>query len=555
MSVTELAHKSHTDPSQFRISYEDAVQVLGPDPSIPKDDTLPTLYSKSEIAIIGGGFSGMVAALTCNKINTKQSRDFVIFDKHANFGGTWFANTYPGCASDIPALLYSFSQELNNNWSELRPPQYEMEEYMLQVAQKHGLERHSHFRTVITRAVYSDENSNWTVTARNLATGQRIVHTSKILISGQGQLVTPNQLKAKGLENFKGVYMHSAIWNHEVSFKNKKVVVVGNGCSAAQVVPELLRKYEVESIHQIARTKHYIMPPLPPITYLLYQLASYSRYTLYLMRLIVASVAECRWPLYKGDGILARMVRWVNTRKSVNYMKTAPEKYHHLLIPDYKVGCKRLIFDYRYIPSLHDPRMHLTGHEIDHITGNSVVLSDGTELEADIIVACTGYNINKSLSTFELIGRNGVDARKVWNDDGITAYKTVMIRDCPNFFLIAGPNCATGHSSVELACENCAAYFERIAPKILSGAYKSVCVKTKAYYDWFNEIQGELKNAVFGTPFGGCYSWYASDSYNPTTYPYSQIFYWWDMRHPKWDDFDVETDPNYLSQDSKLKQS
>ena len=54
--------------------------------------------------------------------------------------------TLTGCASDIPALWYSFSFALTSNWSRVQPPQYEMEEYILRVAEQFKLKRKLDFK-------------------------------------------------------------------------------------------------------------------------------------------------------------------------------------------------------------------------------------------------------------------------------------------------------------------------------------------------------------------------------------------------------------------------
>ena len=77
--------------------------------------------------------------------------------------------------------------------------------------------------------------------------------------------------------------MHSALWDHSVDFRGKKVVVIGNGCSANQTVPALLNdpQYNVGSLTQISRSKHYIMRPLPKLIYTLYRLFSFNYFTMY----------------------------------------------------------------------------------------------------------------------------------------------------------------------------------------------------------------------------------------------------------------------------------
>ena len=67
-----------------------------------------------DIVIIGTGFAGMGAAM---KLRASGREDFVILEKADDVGGTWRDNTYPGCECDIPSHMYSFSYELNSDWS------------------------------------------------------------------------------------------------------------------------------------------------------------------------------------------------------------------------------------------------------------------------------------------------------------------------------------------------------------------------------------------------------------------------------------------------------
>lgn len=541
MSVIHLTKESHLEPHRFRISYEDAQKVLGEGAKQPINDEIEPVFSRSRVAIIGGGLSGIATAITC--LERLKTDDLAIFEKHLNFGGTWWANTYPGAACDIPAIFYSYFKEAADNWSELQPPQYEMEEYVLRVVEKHQLAKYAHFCTQVTQVKYLDEHAEWQASVRDLKTGGLRVHTSKILVTCLGQIVFPQHLKAPGLENFKGDYIHLALWNHEVSFSGKKVVVVGNGCSACQVIPTLLRDYNPESIHQIVRSKHYVMPPLPTFVHKLYRLLSFSRIGIIVVRLIVALGAESRWPLYKGSSLLSRLARFIDTWRSVRYMrKNSPEKYHRLIIPDYKLGCKRPVFDHGYIQSLNDPRMDLSAEAIDHVAANGIVLKGGEFIPADIIVACTGYNVYRSFESYEIIGRNNTNVSALWKKEGVSAHSTFLVRDCPNMFMMAGPNASTGHSLVVLAIENGCAFFERVASRVLSGEYRSITVKTEKYYEWLAMLKRELKKSVFGTSFGGCVSWYSGgdDAVNAVTYPYSQVYYWWILRRPDYAAFEMD---------------
>lgn len=533
MSAITLTKESHKNPSKFRINLKDSTAQLSGEVDVNSSDKLPTIHTHSKVAIIGAGFSGLGTAIKTMK--SLKEQDVAILEMRDNFGGVWYANTYPGCASDIPAIWYSFSFALTSNWTRVQPPQYEMEEYILRVAEQYKLKEKTRFNTFVDDCIYNEETGLWTLYSHDVKTGQKIEHTANILLSCRGHLVYPIHLKEPGLENFKGKYMHSALWDHSVDFKGKNVVVFGNGCSANQVVPALLNdpKYNPASITQIVRSKHYVMPPVPKILLFLYRLLSFNFIGLLLVRWIVVIIAESRFPLFRGEGPIAKLVRWVNKNMAVSHMKHAPKKYWDILIPDYKVGCKRLIFDYGYIQALNDPRIELTNERVDRVVENGLYLKDGRFVKADIIIACTGYNTRKTFDQ-PIKTNKGASLQKIWNTEGVGAYRTIMVKYLPNFFLIGGPNTATGHASVVMAAEHGIDYYLKVAKPVIEGKEKSVECTPEAYDNWFKLIQDKLAKSVFGTAFGGCASWYRQDKSNFITYPFSQINYWYITHFPNY---------------------
>ena len=68
---------------------------------------------KWHTVIIGAGFSGLTMASRLKEIGVS----FTIIEKAEEVGGTWWHNTYPGAACDIPSHLYSISFYPNPNWT------------------------------------------------------------------------------------------------------------------------------------------------------------------------------------------------------------------------------------------------------------------------------------------------------------------------------------------------------------------------------------------------------------------------------------------------------
>src|ERR687893_2663641 len=90
-----------------------------------------TLPAEVDIAIVGAGFSGLGMAV---RLLQEGIRDFVVLERGAKVGGTWWFNTYPGCGCDVPSHLYSFSFPPNPDWTRTSSRQPEIEAYLQRIA-------------------------------------------------------------------------------------------------------------------------------------------------------------------------------------------------------------------------------------------------------------------------------------------------------------------------------------------------------------------------------------------------------------------------------------
>lgn len=175
----------------------------------------------------------------------------------------------PGCAVDIPAVLYSLSFAPNPEFSEVFPSQGEILEYFNDVAERFDVSRHIVPNTKWEGAYWQDLTSTWLVKLKNLSNGETFFQECKLLISAVGGLVDPNPFNVPGVDVFEGDIIHTARWKADTSLAQKDVVIVGNGCkslivcsrtianslqgSAAQLVPSIAD--EVKSISQFIRVR------------------------------------------------------------------------------------------------------------------------------------------------------------------------------------------------------------------------------------------------------------------------------------------------------------
>ncbi|MEY3823356.1 MAG: hypothetical protein RL628_1464, partial [Actinomycetota bacterium] len=61
------------------------------------------LFDEVEVAVIGGGFGGLLAGARLREAGVTDIR---MIEKGGDFGGTWYWNRYPGAACDVESYIY-----------------------------------------------------------------------------------------------------------------------------------------------------------------------------------------------------------------------------------------------------------------------------------------------------------------------------------------------------------------------------------------------------------------------------------------------------------------
>lgn len=89
----------------------------------------------------------------------------------------------------------------------------------------------------------SDQSQTFRIEAEILVSVRALTPLAHASSSAIGGLSVPNDEPPtlKGLSSFKGEKFHSALWRHDIKLAGKRVGVIGNGCSAAQFVPEIVK--------------------------------------------------------------------------------------------------------------------------------------------------------------------------------------------------------------------------------------------------------------------------------------------------------------------------
>ena len=384
---------------------------------------------------------------------------------------------------------------------------------------------------------------------------------AKIVVSGVGGLVEPKVWPSNvpGIDEFEGQVAHTARWNDNIDFRDKDVVVIGSGCSSAQVVPELAKpEAHVRSITQIMRTPPWVQPDLVPADFLLW----YEKWMPTLLSRVPGLGKSIRnytfWMCEESFLAMFTETAYARRKKPAiekhflnNMRKHAPKEYHEMLTPDYALGCKRRIINSDWYKSLNASHVELTTQPLTQVHAKSVTIGPGNHfpkdtdtparvIPADVIILGNGFETNQWLHPLQVTGRDKKDMGEVWQErGGAQAYLGIAMDHFPNFFMLFGPNTATGHTSVIFATENAVNYSLQFIKPILEGHVSTYEVKEQAERKWTKQVQDQLQKTVFRR--GVCASWYITDNgWNSSTYPYSQLHYWYKCTFPVWRDWSAK---------------
>ena len=462
------------------------------------------------VAIIGGGFAGIGAAIRLRQLGID---DVIILERADDIGGTWRDNTYPGCACDIPSHLYSLSFEPKTDWSRLYSPQQEIWDYLLDVVDRHGLRERLMTGAEVTSAVFDESTATWRVTT---ADGREVV--ANILLTGIGGLRDPAYPDIPGRESFAGPQLHTARWDHTVDFAGKRVGVVGTGASAIQVIPELAKVAAEVVVFQ--RTPAWVTPrrdrAYSPLEKRLFATVPGPRK---LHRAYIYARKEFRYVLFEHPRAMAIAEQVI--RRHIRKQVPDPELAARLM-PNYRMGCKRILVSDDYYPAMAQPHVDLVTERIDRVEPDRIVTADGGEHELDVIVWATGFDILIMLGTLDVTGVDGRDLRTCW-DGTPSAHLGMTVPGFPNLFMLLGPNTGLGHNSVVIMIESQLNYVMDAIAKLREHDAAYVDVTPEALAAWEHEVVERTRTTVWAA---GCDSWYLGEGgYNFTLWPGSTIEY------------------------------
>ncbi len=447
------------------------------------------------VAIIGSGFGGIGMAA---RLNRAGFTDVVLLERAADLGGTWRDNSYPGAACDVPSHLYSFSFAPNPGWTRSFSPQPEILAYLRHVADGEGITAKIRFGAEVTAAGWEAAPRHWRVetTAGTL--------TARFLISAAGPLSDPMIPGIPGLDTFAGTVFHSATWDHGYDLTGRNVAVIGTGASAIQFVPQI--QPVVSQLTVFQRTPPWIIPRHD---------RRLSRPEHWLFRHAPVTQQIARAGIYWGREAYA--LGFVENPEIMR--KAAALALRHLrrqvtdpelrarLTPSYRMGCKRILISNDYYPALTQPNVSLVTDTIREIREKSVLTSDGTTHDADVIIFGTGFHVTDFPAAQRIFGADGVSLARRWSaEPGQTAFRGTTTAGFPNLFVLTGPNTGLGHTSQVFMIEAQIRYVIGALAHARRHGIDRIEVRPAAQAAYDRAVQRKMRRTVWVT--GGCASWY-----------------------------------------------
>ncbi|MFK8082098.1 MAG: flavin-containing monooxygenase [Granulosicoccus sp.] len=478
-------------------------------------------------AVIGAGFSGIGVGKT---LRENGIDNFLIFDRGDTVGGTWRDNTYPGCSSDIPAVLYCYASNPNPDWKNTYATQPEVLEYLQSCSVEFGIEPMLRLQHELESAQWDDVQNHWLI---QTSKGN---YTANTLFVCTGYLSEPNIPDFDGLNSFKGEALHTAHWKKDLTLKGKRVAVIGNGASAIQLVPAI--QPDVAQLDLYQRTAPWVTPkPEKEIkgftAWAIKKIPGYQR----LLRDFI------KWQFETLAFALRRPVMMKQIQKfwGHNLAKYIDDPaLRERLKPDFVMGCKRILFSDTYYPALNNQNVDVISQGIRRITETGIESDDGINRPADVIVFGTGFRANKLPIANRVSGKEGRKLSDSWKD-GQVAHLGSAVSGFPNMFIVLGPGTTLSHTSMTLMIEAQLNYIGDYLRKIREQSIRTVDVKHETMLAYRKKLDKDVDGTVWSRA-GGCDSWYRDEhDRNTTVWPNYAIKFEWMNRRFNTDDFDITT--------------
>jgi cation diffusion facilitator CzcD-associated flavoprotein CzcO len=434
--------------------------------------TREPLFDEVEVAIIGGGFGGLLAGARLREAGIEDIR---MIEKGGDFGGTWYWNRYPGAACDVESYIYlPLLEEIGYIPTQKYSQAPEILEHSRAIARHFDLYRNACLQTEVTELRWDEAQLRWVIRTNR---GDQM--RARYVVMANGPLHRPKLPGIKGIETFKGHTFHTSRWDYEYTggdsngglskLKGKRIGIIGTGATAVQCVPHL--GASAEQLFVFQRTPSSIDVRNNRPTDLQWAASLEPGWQKERMNnfnaLVSGGFAEVDlvndgWtdiignllirlrqdasPDLSPEGLarnleLADFEKMEQIRSRVENIVSDPSTAEHLK-PWYRQFCKRPCFHDDYLATFNRPTVELIdtdGLGVDCVSEKGVVVK-GVEYEVDCLIYATGFEVGTNFSRragYEIYGIGGKSLTEHWQD-GARTFHGFHSHGFPNCFIVSG---------------------------------------------------------------------------------------------------------------------
>jgi putative flavoprotein involved in K+ transport len=372
--------------------------------------------TQPEVLVIGGGQGGIALGARLRQLDVPT----IVIDRHARPGDQWRRRYKSLCLHDPVWYDHLPYLKFPENWPVFSPKD-KIADWLEMYTRV--MELNYWTSTIATSAGYDEDAGVWEVTVER--DGEPVTLRPRQLVLATGMSGRPNRPAFPGQDRFRGEQQHSSEHPGPDAYAGKRVVVIGSNNSAFDICGAL---YEVGAdVTMVQRSSTHIVRSSTlmdiGLSALYSEEAVAAGITTERADMIFASLPyrimhEFQIPLYAQ--MRERDQEFYDRLEAAGFDHNWGEDNSGLFMKYLRRGSGYYI-DVGAADLVADGKVKLASGQVDHLTEDAVVLADGTERKADLVVYATGYGSMNGWAA-ELISDEVADrVGKVWGLGSDTA--------------------------------------------------------------------------------------------------------------------------------------
>ncbi|QJD59000.1 NAD(P)/FAD-dependent oxidoreductase [Pseudomonas sp. gcc21] len=346
-------------------------------------------HESFDVVIVGAGISGIGSATMLREQHPNLS--FLIIEALESYGGTWLIHKYPGARSDSD--LFTFGYHFKPWTGKPIASRDQILQYLGEAIKEADLAPHIRYRQRVESADWSSADQCWTLQVSHQGDKARPIKAGFLwMCQGYYQHAQGYTPAWPGMERFKGEVIHPQQWPEAADMRDKRVVVIGSGATAATLIPALAS--DCRKVTMLQRTPTYFAAGRNAD-----QLAEELRN----LEIDPAWIHE----IMRKKAVRDRAVLLRNANE-------APDKLKHQLIegvraclpegfdaerhftPPYKPLQQRVAFvpEGDLFKAISDGKASMVTDHIECFDEQGIQLQSGERLDCDVVITATGFEMS-----------------------------------------------------------------------------------------------------------------------------------------------------------------